>query len=790
MEIRRKNNRGSALLLVIIAVCFIAILGSLILSLTMTNIQMKHIDYQAKENFYETEAVLEELHAGLEELSSDCLYQAYNYILLHYSDITQDTNSSVKSEFDSHYISQLVTALCGQAYAPASVTAYYYKPEVLKGFLNSSRNPDDTILYGNTETSTNTLKIKLDISDPDKVNSVTLQKVKISFENSKGYETRITTDICLTAPNLNFSSASIYPEFTKYALIADRQLLVDGGTGISIDGNLYAGAEGVKVSAANVTMPNPNDPAGYNLKINGDTLITRGNLIVDHFAKLFIGDRAAGKRMNVWAENIATTGNEGSAQRAYLNIYGNCKVADDLMLGAENSDVTIGGSYYGYNYNKTNQKVDDSEIHSLVNSNYSSAILINGRSSSLDMSGLASLTVAGRAFVSRRNQAGATVADDIMTGESISVKSDQLAYLVPDEYLWWGHNPVMGSELGKLPEGQKAVLVPAGALADLLTNRQYVEYHYLMGGTVPMVYYYLEFKDQAAANKYFREYYHNSENKEKLDVNSGSYLYGNGIKLSGALLLAANGLVTGEDGKLALAGGVLSDPDSPDPSLLSDAIRTAREYKSRQLCLVAASSGGNTGDFRLDKTTSPLFKAIISQEGSQSVIEKETSEDSTALSNGFVKDNGSYYKKIPIDMGGDGFAEYSVYIIRNERGITTDDIIRAAASELSNGIIITTGDLTVKANYKGMIISGGRILLSNSGVQITSAPEMVQSILSYALEKEKTEASAGGWHGMATRQFTHYFTDYAGNGYGSGKNIDEIKIAEYITYENWKKNER
>lgn len=787
MRTLRKDNRGSALLLVIIAICFIAILGSLVLSLTMTNVQMKHIDYQAKENFYETEAVMDELRAGLEELSSNCMYQAYNYILLHYSEITQDAGSSVKNEFDSHYIRGLVAALSGQTYDPAAAV-YYYKPEVLKSFLNSSRNPDDNILYGNAETSTNILKINLDMVNPDQVNSVVLQKVKVKYKNNKGYETQITTDICLAAPNLNFDSANIYPEFTKYALIADQQLLVDGGIGIRVDGSLYAGAQGIKVSATNVTAPNQNDSNGYNLKINGDTLITRGDIVVNNYAKLFIGDKAAGKKMNVWAENIDTTGNGGGTQTAYLNIYGNCKVADDLMLGAEKSDVTIGGSYYGYNYNKTNQKVEDSDIQSIVNSNYSSAILINGRDSSLDMSGLTSLTVAGRAFVSRKNQAGATVADDIMTGESISVKSDQLAYLVPDEYIWWGHNPVMGSELGKRPNGQNAVSIPAGALADLLTRRQYVEYHYLMGGTVPMVYYYLEFKDQAAANQYFKNYFNNSDNKAKLDMNSKTYLYGNGIKLSGALLLAANGLKTAGDGSLALSSGVLSDPDSPDASLLSDAIRTAREYKSRQLCLVATSSGGNTGDFRLDKTASPLFKTIISQKGGQSVIEKETSDDSTAFSNGFVKDNGSYYKKVPIDIDGDGLAEYSVYIIRNDTDITTDDIRRATAGELSNGIIITTGDLTVKRNYEGLVISGGKILLSNSGIQIMSAPDMVQDILSYALGKEKTKGTAGGWLEDASRQFTHYFTDYASSSYGNGKSIDQIKVSEYITYENWKKN--
>ncbi len=784
----RKNNKGSALLLVIIAICFIAILGSLILSLTMTNIQMKQIDYRSKENFYETEAVLEELHAGLEGVSSDSMYQAYNYILLHYSEITQNTSSSVKGEFDSIYINGLVQALCGCAYDPAVSTVYYYKPRVLKNFLNSSRTPDDNILYGDTDTFTNVLQINLDTVDPDKVNSVVLQKVKVRFQDSKGYDTQITTDIRLEAPNLNFDSANIYPEFTKYALIADRQFAAESGTGISIDGNLYAGSDGLRVKATTVTLPNQNDPKGYNLKIAGDTLITRGDILVENYAKLFIGDQAAGRKMNVWAENIRTSGNDNGIQTAYLNIYGNCKVADDLSLDADRSSVTIGGSYYGYNYNKTNQKVEDSEVHSIVNSNYSSSILINGQNSVLDMSGLTSLTVAGRAFISRKNQAGATVADDIMTGESISVKSNQLAYLVPDEYIYWKHNPIMKSELDALPTGQKAVTIPPGALANLLTAQQFEAYHYLIGGTIPMTYYYLDFKDQTCANQYFKDYYNNSSNKATLNKNAKSYLYGNGIRLSGALLLAANGLMTAGDGNLSLTGGVLANPDSPDNSLLSDAIRTAREYKSRQLCLVAASAGGNSGDFRLDKTQSPLFKTIISQDGSQSVIEKETRDDSTAIANGFVKYNGNFYKRVPIDLDGDGTAEYSVYIIRNDSTITTNDIRNATGGNLKDGILITTGSLTVGWNYSGLIISGATILITDNGTQINSDPDMVQAILSFALNQEQKKTSEGGWLENKSMQFTHYFTDYASKSNANAENIDQIKISNYINYENFKKN--
>ncbi|HHV12645.1 MAG TPA: hypothetical protein GXX75_20425 [Clostridiales bacterium] len=786
-----RDNSGSTLLLVIVAMCFIAILGSLLLSLTMTNIQMKQMDYQAKENFYETETVMNELNAGLEELSSRCMYQAYNYIMLHYSEILQDTDTSIKAEFDSRYINYLVSELCGSGvtYDPLDATLYYYRLDVLKGFLVSvpAAQRDNVILATDNE-----LKINLDITDPDKVNSVVLQKVKVSFGNSQGFETRITTDIRLEAPNLNFDSASIYPEFTKYALIADDQLLARDGTGMSVDGNIYAGAGGIRVSATNVTAADRNHSSGYNLMINGDTLITRGDLCVNDYAKLFIGDKAGSRKTNIWAENIRTTGNESGVESAFMDIYGSCRVADDLTLGAKRSVVKISGSYYGYNYNKTNQAVADSGIKSEVNSNYSSAVLINGTQSHLDMSELTSLTIAGRAFISRKNQAGATLVDDIMTGESISVKSNQLAYLVPNEYIWCGHNPVMQTEVNTLSPGQAPVDIPSipGTISDLLTSRKYVEYHYMMGGTVPMVYYYLEFKNQACANQYFKQYCNDARNKAKLDINSETYLYGDGIKLSGALLLSANGLKSAGDGSLEFTGGVLADPDSPNAALLSDAIRTAREYKSRQLGLVAVSAAGSSGDFRLDKMEKPLFQTLITHGfGGISVIEMETRDDTTAFSNGFVRYQGNYYKKVPIDMDQDGSAEYFVYIVCNSTDITTADIVAAtASSSLKPGIIITTGNITVKSNYRGLILSGGMIAMMDNGLHIESDSEMVQNMLSYALEQENKAASDGGWDGNAAMEFTHYFADYAGSSAERAKNIGQVEISRYITYENWKKN--
>lgn len=62
---KRFNNKGIALVSVIIAISFIAIIGVAILSITYTNFQMKVLNIQSKENFYETDGVLMDVVASL-----------------------------------------------------------------------------------------------------------------------------------------------------------------------------------------------------------------------------------------------------------------------------------------------------------------------------------------------------------------------------------------------------------------------------------------------------------------------------------------------------------------------------------------------------------------------------------------------------------------------------------------------------------------------------------------------------------------------------------------------------
>ena len=71
-------------------------------------------------------------------------------------------------------------------------------------------------------------------------------------------------------------------------------------------------------------------------------------------------------------------------------------MADDLSLQKANSRVKISGNYYGYNFQKNYATLDPSN-----DAQFSSAMLINGKKSKLDLSNLNYLMLAGRTFISR-----------------------------------------------------------------------------------------------------------------------------------------------------------------------------------------------------------------------------------------------------------------------------------------------------------------------------------------------------------------------------------------------------
>lgn len=79
-------------------------------------------------------------------------------------------------------------------------------------------------------------------------------------------------------------------------------------------------------------------------------------------------------------------------------------------------------------------------------------MMVNGKSSHLDIKGLNYLLLAGRTFISRKLDASN---EDILMGESISARTNQLAYYVPLEYVSGDGRSLDQRSMRHIPESVK-----------------------------------------------------------------------------------------------------------------------------------------------------------------------------------------------------------------------------------------------------------------------------------------------------------------------------------------------
>ncbi|MBO4678768.1 MAG: pilus assembly PilX N-terminal domain-containing protein [Lachnospiraceae bacterium] len=79
------NNKGSAIVTVLIVIIFVSILATTVLYLTGRNTKMKATDRDIKESFYETEKTVEEIKAGLVRIVSLSYEEAYIKVMSEYA---------------------------------------------------------------------------------------------------------------------------------------------------------------------------------------------------------------------------------------------------------------------------------------------------------------------------------------------------------------------------------------------------------------------------------------------------------------------------------------------------------------------------------------------------------------------------------------------------------------------------------------------------------------------------------------------------------------------------------
>ncbi len=578
---QKDNNQGIALVTAIVCIGFVAALVSIILTTSLVNFKMKAVNTKSKDTFYSAEQALDEINIYLQKVVSDCMSSAYLDIMNNYS--TYD--SQKKTELlETKYYENLWTEL-GVQNAGGAVQRDKYDVKKLENYLK-----DSTVWHyapGADEDYYGAI-IMAEVADPTdptgekKIeqkagkmvtyakSGVVLEGLKVYYKDEKGFVSVVKTDIRLSYPEFDFAASSELPSLPYYSIIADEQAQINSSKSATLSGNLYANEltiKGGNSSGEKVNVKTSDDDTiivKYDINIRPNTVFSTGSGVV------------------VWAKDVIV--DSSSAE-----FDGTLQVADDFNLRGTSPSTKISGEYVGFG-------------NSLTDGANSSAILINGTGTSLDLSGVDKFTIAGHGFIGASDSEYPTASsfaasntnkntfnadelakaqdlataknNDFLMGESLAVKSDQLMYLVPAEAIAVNKKTGRTTDLSKNPMTFKEY----EKLQDLIKNPT-AEYEYeevasdvqvsslgtdlsiylatklLNKKVVPdvekvfvrvtdensgggLVYFYMKFTNVNKAEKFFTAYYNN--NKEVVQKYMNSYLSEVDIHAFNTLTTVAN----------------------------------------------------------------------------------------------------------------------------------------------------------------------------------------------------------------------------------------------------------
>lgn len=851
LSIRRKlhkvkaDNKGMSIVTVIVAVGFVAILVSIIMLASIVNFKMKSVNVYSKESFYSAEQVVDEINVGLQQLVSDGLSAAYTDVVTNYSssDMTAaEKNDLVKKKYYEYLWDKLG--------ADAAHNTYVVQASTNAGIDESGTpraNADVGLMgllknttkwhYGDEKTSFGAF-LRAEIGGTyNNVNGdgnyygtmttydktgIVLEDLTVYYKDTNGFVSAIKTDIRLGYPGFVFSTTDI-PQISTYSFITDTAF-VQENPGVSkgsareteIYGDTYAYAVDISGYKHTYGKYNSGDDlhivaTDYNV-VNGG-LETNGNSVL-------------------WAKDIITK-SSNTTLAGYTYVY------DDFNIKGRDNVVTIKGYYTGYG-------------NSINSSDESSAILVNGVNTSIDLTNIRKLSLAGRAYIGTTDKSGKigrvsadsntekdSSASNVYTGEAIAVKSNQLMYLVPGDCIgvavdaqggagesMYGKNPLSLEQYNLMMSsvnggGASAYVEVAGnkklyklnanggdyTLDDFVavdaSGKPKVEKVFMKtaDGSSRLVYYYMTFKDEAAANLYFRTYY--GVNSDAVDRYMSKYLsaltLADGGMTTVTLDMAAESLSGTKDTGYQIntavrtpeAGTTLSESFDLSQKTYANSFRAyCSKLTSDYDSLTAESSSDKvrngfpeydpeTNKMKIKEESSDGYSAETGNENYYTVFKNLVNEDvlKELASSGedFTTPDGKCKAVFIYNSDVDHVETVSLsagttYLVVANCGV------RLNTSGKEN-VKLESGE-TVQANFKGTIIAKGIVQAGGSALTIASDPENVETVLSIQSADEVYTVS----------DVFKESDDLEYKKAVKGATNETVTTASLVTYENWSKN--
>ena len=773
---KKEYNKGFSLFTVIVSIAFVGILGMLVLYMAIANFHMKITDLKGKDSFYTAERAIEEIRVGLQEEVGDAMSEAYIEVLETY-DQSGKSQDEVQDE------------LRQKAFRQSFYDKLYDKIEKKVGRLKE--NYVDLTVGDNESLEivepTLSPAVKLNKDEIKKSSKVSLKDLKAVYVDEKGRASIIKTDIQMGIPSVKFATPSSLPDLMGMVVVANGGIICESDPikDIKLAGNIYAGLlddsdEGFsKDKKTSLLLKN-----NINLSIiSADKFVCEGDI------NLVAGSSfTSNSGVELWAKGLTMTSSTA-------NLLGDTYFADDLTVASGNgSSITIVGNYYGYGSAESAKKSHyKDQYENYSDKDLSSAIVINGKATRLDVSGVQKLMLAGKNYISPNDTS------NIMTGESVTVKGTQLAYLAPTEIL--GNDSTDSSDYTNPMIYEKAAA--SGLAGDTIPVKwdtpvetwngktlrdigvdsknpiKQVFYPDNASGTV--VYYYLNFTDETNAAKFMREYYQeNPDIKKQMDKYLSFYFNGenSGIYVKDRetyLLYVTNGNIlsySGEDeeGKLYSA---------THPKLTNKLIQNQIDYQNEWFALnrkmVSNYNDLDTGVPDPDDVTkthneadplSTVFSNLVNEEKLKAFVRNEAGQK-------YQYPKGDSPSVIMCNNGSQG----------------TNTILEITSKEAESvRLVVCTGDVEIAEDvqFRGIIMAKGKIIM-NPGVQLEAAPLEAAKVFQSQIEDENSNGQT-----LKAQDFFWHGNEYVlGNTTNDNQNKDgeltTYDLADCVTYSNWKK---
>ena len=795
----------------------------LVLYLALHNYQMKVAGIKGKDSFYTAEQALEEIRLGLQQDAGDAMSRAYIKVMETYN-VDNDSKDGVLEEirqaaFEKGFLEELQKSLqtSDQNGTQQVAQTGQYSMEHLKTYvdLESKINQDkETLIVTNPEGKDPVLEV-------EETKGMLLKNLKVIYVDPKGLASIIETDIRLGIPKVQFPTPSTLPDLMSMIVVAEGGIVCEGqqGSTTTITGSIYAGTIDTDKETA---LKNENatsiwTKSGASLSItSGDKVVTAAEIKVDNGSKF-----SAASGVNLWSRGLRVNS-------ADVEFLGTTYFADDLTVEkGQRSTVTIQGDYYGYGYPSTAKKslnytqdaaagtTDGRKYDNASDADLSSAIVINGRDTTLDLSGVNRLLLAGRNYVASSSVASGsdTLNTDVMTGDSISVKGAQLAYLLPYSLLnlddgtaksnpmtmtAYNDSGLKDKSASEIVEWDTPVAAWGGKTLREIgvdsNNPVQTVFYNGQGGTV---YFYLNFSDDAKASAFMSDYY--SQQQDKMDQYFSFYFGPDaGITLrnqNSFTRYVTNGNVLTYDG--VQSSGSLRNATDPalSDNLSQEEVNLQNTWYALNRKMITsvdllkndvADSDGITHDESL--YTRSVFDNLVNEKQMVQFLEKS----GTNLQYTFTADaDNDNLQAIMVHNGAS-----STFEVKNESGSSTQTVtgtnttlkITSSMAEKLR-LVICTGDVEIEpgVNFKGIIMAKGKITL-DAGAKLESAPLDAAKVFQSVIGSNEGKISPQDffWEGDKYVLGNSTSTDDDNTG-GTGSNSDTYKLADYVNYENWRK---